>query len=241
MNLPERFGIFDTETTGVDPQQARIVTAHVGVIDREGAVLEGGRSWLVNPGVDIPDAATEVHGITTAHAATEGAAPATAVQQIVGALLALVREGCPIVIYNAPYDLTLLDREARRHLDIGLPDDLLAAHIIDPLVLDKAADTYRKGSRKLADTAAHYRVNADDAHNAKADAIMAGRVALAVLALPGKWPADTTIEKIHAWSIAWKARQQQGLRDYFARTGKPFDDVRDDWPMIPYPEEAPRA
>jgi DNA polymerase-3 subunit epsilon len=46
-------GVFDLETTGVDTATARIVTAHVGVIDETGAVVER-KDWIVDPGIAIP-------------------------------------------------------------------------------------------------------------------------------------------------------------------------------------------
>ena len=54
------------------------------------------------------------------------------------------------------------------------------APVIDPLVIDKAVDRYRKGKRTLEAAAAFYGVPLDDAHDAGADAIAAGRVAQAI-------------------------------------------------------------
>ena len=39
-------GVFDLETTGVDVETARIVTAHVGLLGEQGEVRHG-RYWLV--------------------------------------------------------------------------------------------------------------------------------------------------------------------------------------------------
>ena len=63
----DELGVFDLETTGVDVDTSRIVSAHVGVLDAAGEVIER-LDWLVNPGVVIPDGATAVHGITTQRA-----------------------------------------------------------------------------------------------------------------------------------------------------------------------------
>ena len=49
----ERVAVFDLETTGVDPREARIVTAFIGLIDADGE-LERGTDWLADPGVEIP-------------------------------------------------------------------------------------------------------------------------------------------------------------------------------------------
>ncbi len=60
---------FDLETTGRDPSTARIVSACVAVID--GSSVET-RTWLLDPGVDIPAGASAVHGISTEFAAQHG-------------------------------------------------------------------------------------------------------------------------------------------------------------------------
>ena len=48
--------------------------------------------------------------------------------------------------------------------------------VLDPRVLDKHIDPYRRGGRKLTDLCAHYKVALDGAHSADADAIAACRV-----------------------------------------------------------------
>ncbi len=107
---------FDLETTGTDPTEARIVTASVVLAGRHLGVVE--RSWLVDPGVEIPAEATAIHGITTEQARREGLPAMEAVPAIAGLAAELWRTGIPVVIYNAAYDLTVLDRELRRQ---GLP------------------------------------------------------------------------------------------------------------------------
>src|SRR5699024_2036021 len=57
---------FDTETTGVDVFTDRVVTAAT-VLTEDGS--DEVRTWLDDPGVEIPAGAAAVPGITTAHAA----------------------------------------------------------------------------------------------------------------------------------------------------------------------------
>ena len=66
---------FDTKTTGVDPLKDHLVTAAVvsrGSLGADGARGQDVRTWLADPGVEIPEAAAAVHGITTERARTEG-------------------------------------------------------------------------------------------------------------------------------------------------------------------------
>src|ERR1700712_1571982 len=81
----QALGGFDLETTRVDTATARIVTAHVGVIDETGAVVER-KDWIVDPGIAIPDGAARVHGITTESARRFGGSPLLVVPGIPAAL-----------------------------------------------------------------------------------------------------------------------------------------------------------
>lgn len=66
---PPALAVFDLETTGVDVTSARIVTAFVGVLSVDGTLISS-RSWLADPGVEIPAGAAAIHGITTERAGT---------------------------------------------------------------------------------------------------------------------------------------------------------------------------
>ncbi len=111
-----RLAAFDLETTGTDTEHDRIVTAAIGLVG--GGLDAQQHAWLVDPGVEIPAGATAVHGITTERARAEGRPAAEAVAEIIAVLADQVRAGVPIVAFNARFDLTILDREARRY---GLP------------------------------------------------------------------------------------------------------------------------
>jgi DNA polymerase-3 subunit alpha (Gram-positive type) len=55
------FAAVDVETTGFSPVGDRIV--EVGVVRFRGSVILSTNSWLINPGIPIPQAAFNVHGI----------------------------------------------------------------------------------------------------------------------------------------------------------------------------------
>src|SRR4051794_24467066 len=102
-----RIGVFDLETTGIDVNRDRIVTAHIGVLDSDGSVLSG-RNWLANPGIDIPEQATAVHGISTERARLHGHVASSVVAEVVAELRALFEQGVAVVAYNASFDFSLL-------------------------------------------------------------------------------------------------------------------------------------
>jgi len=223
---------FDLETTGVDPQTDRIVTACVVACGT--GVDTAPRSWLADPGIEIPDEAASVHGITTEQARAEGRPAADVVAEIVDELAAAVAMGVPIVAMNASYDLTMLEREAERHGVTGLfarTEPL----VVDPRVLDKQVDPYRRGGRTLTDLCRTYRVPLDNAHDAGADAIAACRVAWRI-GQQRQQIGEASLAELHAWQVGWARDQAQSLADYFRRTpGKESwaDGVRTEWPMIP--------
>nr|WP_245884498.1 exonuclease domain-containing protein [Glaciihabitans tibetensis] len=222
----ERLGVFDLETTGIDIETSRIVSAHVGILDSTGALVERW-DWLADPGIEIPEQATAVHGISTERARAEGRPAGEVVAEIVAALNSLVARDIPITIYNAPYDLSLLNREALRHGVVPLADP---SPVIDPLVLDKAVDRYRKGKRTLEVAALYYGVDLTDAHDAAADAVAAGRVAQAIA---HRYRDEIAIEpaQLHLLQIGWFAEQAASFEDYMRRTRDPGFSASQAWPQ----------
>ena len=219
-------GVFDLETTGVDVTADRIVTAHVGLLDADGAVVRA-EGWLADPGVEIPAGAPAVHGITTERALAEGRPAAEVVAEVVAALRRLLDAGIPVVAYNAPFDFSLLKHEALRH---GVEPILAPAPVFDPLVVDKRLDRYRGGMGTLVVGAAHYSVVLEGAHDAAADAVAAGRLALA---LAGRFPLAATAHELHTQQIAWAREQAESLTEYFVKIGRidPADELDGSWPL----------
>ncbi|WP_240423917.1 exonuclease domain-containing protein [Microbacterium halotolerans] len=220
--------VFDLETTGVDVENDRIVTAFVGVVDDEGQV---GRtsSWIADPGIEIPDAAAAVHGVSTERARAEGRPAGEVVAEIVETLRLLIAENIPVVAYNAAFDLSLLRHEAVRH---AVPPLDAPRPIIDPLVIDKAVDRYRKGKRTLDRAAEHYGVALDDAHEASADAIAAGRIAIAIAARFADELPDS-LDALHDQQIVWAREQAESLTEYLVGVGRlePSEGLDGTWPV----------
>jgi DNA polymerase-3 subunit epsilon len=224
---------FDTETTGVDVETDRIVSAAVVVQDAPGCRPRVSR-WLVNPGVPVPRAATAVHGLTEEHLQRNGRWPAPVMYEIAEQLAEHSTLGRPLVVMNAPFDLTLLDRELRRHRASSLERWFATSplRVLDPLVLDKHLDRYRKGRRTLTDLCAHYEVTLTEAHDAGADALAALEV---VRALGRRFAARLdrlTPAELHALQVDWHAAQARGLQAWFARSGTE-ETVDPSWPLRP--------
>lgn len=224
---------FDTETTGVDVEEDRIVSAAVVVQD-----MTGGRPrvtrWLINPGVPVPPGATEVHGLTDEHLQRNGRWPAPVMEEIARALAEQCGAARPLVVMNAPFDLTILDRELRRHraASLGRYLENVPLCVLDPRVLDKHLDRYRKGRRTLTDLCAHYEVVLDEAHDAAADATAALEVTRAVGRRFASRMERLSPAELHTLQAVWHAAQARGLQAWFARSGTP-EAVDPAWPLRP--------
>jgi DNA polymerase-3 subunit epsilon len=217
-------GSYDCETTGRDPLTARLISAAFVTSD-------GGRhDFLVDPGVPIPPETTEVHGITDERVREHGTDPVQALEKIAELLAAHLSAGLPLVVFNAPYDLTLLEVELERH---GLRP--LAARVeriepvVDPLVIDKAVDRWRKGKRNLESQCAHYGVRIEGAHDAAVDAIAAMEVAKA---LAERYPevGQSSLADLHRQQEQWKAAAEEDFAAYRQRRGEPYV-VEHGWPV----------
>lgn len=223
--------VFDTETTGVDTNTARIVSATVALLCESGEVLER-YDWLIDPGVVIPDTAVRVHGITTEIARASGIEASVGVKQIAGRIAEMFDRGFPLVAYNAPYDLSLLRAELHRYGHEGgesAATPLSFTPVVDPLILDKQLDRFRKGKRTLEAVTAHYGVELGSAHDAGDDAIASGRVLQRIAAKYGsKLPAE--LEELHAAQITWAREQAESFQEYMRRVRDPQFVADGGWP-----------
>jgi DNA polymerase III subunit epsilon len=226
---------FDTESTGVDVREERIVTVALVYLTGDGKPHR--QSQLINPGIDIPEGATAVHGITTAVAKEHGVAPALALESTAAALARVLSKGVPVVGMNICFDFALLHFDCLRN---GVPtlSERLGGHdrirpVVDCLVLDKAADKYRKGSRKLDALCETYGVTHHGAHDSAYDALAAAEVASAIAAKHGRI-GSMGLDELHDAQVAWKAEQNAGLQEYFDRKREPNVDrvvIDTGWPL----------
>jgi DNA polymerase-3 subunit epsilon len=225
---------FDLECTSALPDTA-IPVAFALVAIGDGEVLSR-RYALVDPGIEIPAESIAVHGITTEECRERGGALGVSLVGICNQLATASRAGTPIVACNAAYDLTVLDRCFRREFGVDPFYEGWAGPVIDPLVLDRHCDTYRKGSRKLADLCAHYDVPMGKAHHAGSDAEAAVRVSIAI--------AEKYAEVDHAdpelltvLQQGWHREFINHLSDYFVSQGRePIPESERAWPLRPAEE-----
>src|SRR5690554_2810706 len=222
---------FDTETTGVDPAHDRIVTVALVHRDASGTTA---RTWLVDPGIEIPAAAAAVHGITTEHARTFGRRPVDALDEVATELAKSFSTSTPVVAFNACYDLTLIESELRRH---GLPTVAERVGgplrpVIDPLVLDREHDRFRKGKRTLGVLCELYGVTpeAGGLHSADVDVVATLDV---LVALVRRYPAIASLDldALHEAQVRGHRRWAENFNTWRAGQGCDGPGAGLEWPL----------
>lgn len=214
---------FDLETTGIDPATARIVTASLVLVDAEGEVIRAGE-WLANPGVEIPEQAAAVHGITTEYAREHGQPADKVVYEVAMALGGLFADGVPVIAFNAAYDFSVMHFELERY---GYPP-LTCYPVLDPLVINKHVHKFKKGKRTLEVLSSEYGVELENAHTSKDDALAAERL---LTAMSFEYEEiEQAATNLHRAQIGWAKEQAEELQAYFNRIGKQAD-VSGQWPV----------
>jgi len=163
--------IYDLETTGAEPETARVV--QVALVRMEGGQVVKAAKTLCNPGLRIPEEASAVHGITDAMVAD---APSDS--DVIANLAAGLADASVIVSYNGfRFDDAIVARIAGIDLDVLWSN----AVRVDTLLLvrhDKIGRFWKgTGRHKLAAVAEKLGIHADGAmHDAGTDAAVTGRI-----------------------------------------------------------------
>ena len=212
---------FDLETTSANPKEARIVTSALVRIDgRDVQKIE----HLADPGIEIPQEATNVHGITTEKARAEGRPHEEVLKDTVDAIKAAWEDGLTLIVYNAAFDLTVL-----RSLT---GDFTVTGPVYDPYVIDRVSDKWRKGKRTLGAVCEHYGVELGNAHEATADALAAARVAWKQVRQ--HYPNLAQMEEnelMEFQAVKWY-EDRVAFKKYLEGKGRDASDVSTAWPLI---------
>ncbi|MEU7323320.1 exonuclease domain-containing protein [Streptomyces griseoviridis] len=225
----------DFETTGLSVDEDRIVTG--SVVRWGGPLLTQVYTWRSDMGgAEISADATAIHKITTEAARAAGRPAAEVVAEIVALLSEFASAGWPIVVMNAPFDLTMLERECARYDVRSLWD--ATPVVLDPWVMDRHLDRYRKGKRTLVALCHHYGVKLEGgAHNSEVDAKAACGVAWKI---GNRYPriGREDIGELHEMQAQWaRGMRQEYLAWQMERLGT-CDETPYDWPLIPAPQGA---
>lgn len=223
MTWPDRTLVFDVESTGIDVFNDRIVQLFIGIADGNGDLVEQ-YEWLIDPGIEVPEEASNVHGFTTEFLRENGVDPQGALEAALEVFEAY--EDVPWVAFNLNYDLSILTSEFWRHgIVAGFGQNAVEnVQLIDGLVIDRAKDKFRKGKRKLEFMAAHYGIPFDPeaAHNAAYDVEVTAKVTRAIVNKYGMMSNEEQAIAYKEWA--------HGLETYLKRTDESAS-VDGNWPL----------
>jgi DNA polymerase III subunit epsilon len=224
-----RVTVLDFETTGINPHECGVVSVAVSVIDclckpghpryKEPEIVFSSLCW---PGMDIPEGASRIHGITD-RVLHEANAP-----EVEDVMDHMHREGyfedTLIAAYNLPFDLTILRRYLPHVNKRGL----------DPYVWVRVVDKYEK-SKKLLDVCTRRGLEFENAHDATADVIATAKLMPLLLselkersAIPegtkGRINFDPKLlldaESFWFWQVKKGRADEYNYREYCAKVGR---------------------
>ena len=169
-NLSVNCIVFDTETTGVSSSDKIIQLASAQV--KNGKLVEdesGIYNKLINPERPIPEAASDVNGITD-----DMVKDAPTMNGVLKGFLAkhLSKENGVIVAYNSKFDVSLLNKAIREH-NIASNVELKQKQsfkVLDPFILIQRIHPFVGAKKKLANQYQWlFCKEMDNAHDALAD------------------------------------------------------------------------
>ncbi|MFF5568840.1 3'-5' exonuclease [Streptomyces sp. NPDC012623] len=230
---------FGTGTTGTDTEEDRILSGAL-VVQEMAGVRPRVTRWLVDPGVPVPEAAIAAHGLTEDLLHRNGRWPAPVMAEMAGALGRQCAAGRPLVVMDAPFDLTILDRELRRHRATSLLRQLEGVPfcVLDPRVLDAQLDRYRKGPRALSDLRDHYKAETadpDDVGGGEPTALWALTALEVARAVGRRFSARLerlSARELHGLQSGWHAELVRGQQSWFSR-GAESGPAGAGWPLRP--------
>ncbi|SDX50876.1 DNA polymerase-3 subunit epsilon [Lutibacter oricola] len=155
LKLEKPIIFFDLETTGINIAKDRIVEISILKVSPDGT--EETKTWLVNPEMEIPKEASDIHGITNEKVVTEKTFNELAPE------VSKIIEGCDLAGFNSNrFDIPLLAEEMLRAE--------VEFNMIDRVAVDVQVIFHKKEERTLS---AGYKFycdkNLDNAHSAEAD------------------------------------------------------------------------
>jgi CBS domain-containing protein len=161
----------DTETTGLDPRNARIIELAAVRIHRGHIVKDETFSCLINPGIAVPEDSRRIHGIDT-----EGLADALGFGEAGRSFAAFVGQRL-IIGYAVGFDLAILEKEFSRVGHAWPAPRALDLRQLVRIALPEFAE------HSLEGLAARLGIAVTDRHRALPDAKLAARIYLRLVPL----------------------------------------------------------
>lgn len=106
--LPDKFVVFDLETTGLDPKTDFIIEIGAIKVNRHSTQHEA-FAQLVNPGIKIPKEATHINGITQEMVEQDG----KPISEVLPEFISFIGN-LHLVAFNAKFDLSFIREAAKK-------------------------------------------------------------------------------------------------------------------------------
>lgn len=228
---------FDIESTGVHTDTDRIITCFMRARDGDKVVFE--RNWILNAGVEVPQEASDVHGMTTEWVREHGRTDvAEAIEEIVHEISEYAHYGFIVCGYNHAFDLAMLEAEAKRYnpgvQNLRIKDWVPKYRFIDPAIFSRVFDKYVKGGHKLITVAQRNGIEVEEDRLHAADYDVEVTEKLVKIMLNRAWRdlpdvrKDKTPDEFVTALQTWQAEQKQIWAEhttaYFESAGKTEDD-----------------
>ena len=200
------FTVVDVETTGWAPEDADIT--EIGAVRVHGGTVIAEFGSLVNPGTPVPEAITELTGISD-----QMLTSAPPVATVLPRLLAFA-EGSVLAAHNAPFDLRFLTAACA-----ATGSDWPGFEVLDTVRLARhlMATPQEVPDRKLATLATFFGTPVRPSHRALDDARATAVVLGELLGRLASREGVTTLEDLDAWLAARDA--EAAARRAQARAG----------------------
>lgn len=220
------FIVVDTETTGLDLENDRPIEIGVAVFLKSQLVWTF--DWLLNTKKQSNPDAVAVHGITDEERWEKGVDSKSVCQHLIAMFRRNARSHCPVVVFNAQFDFSILHAEFDR---FKLEYDFDDVNVIDPLVIErhfeKNIPIFTKPWMRQQQMALRYGITPPN-HRALADAICTGNIALAqTLHHPGI--RHMSVSELHRTQEKWFAEFKTKV-DNFAKK-KSIEFSMPSWPF----------
>lgn len=224
---------FDTETTGIDTENDRIITCFMRAKDGDKVLFE--QNWVIDPGVEVPKEASDVHGMTTGWVRENGRKDvAEAIREIYRTLIEYALEGYVVAGYNSSFDLSILAAEAMRHTEYPIPWAVSEIRFIDPVIFSRHFDKYKKGGHQLITVAKRNGIEVEEDRLHAADYDVEVTEKLVPIVLNRAWKElrglregltpDEFVTKLQEWQATTKLEWAEGLTAYKAEQGMTEED-----------------
>lgn len=148
---------FDTETTGLNCENSRIIELAMLIVE-DGEIIKE-YDEFINVGFDLPSKITEITGITDEMLITEGVSEASVAED----LKKYLTPGTLMIAHNCQFDLSFVYYLLKRHYPLDAMDILKNINWIDTVTVLKDRKEY---PHKLIDAVEYYGVEEVNFHRA---------------------------------------------------------------------------